>query len=64
MDTYCQALVNYEQNQWATLLSKAEFTYNNTKNTNSEYIFFELNCTYHPHLSYKDVIDPHSKYKW
>ena len=30
-----------------------EFTYNNAKNTNSNYISFEFNCKYYFCISYK-----------
>ena len=37
----------------------AEFDYNNTKNASTGYTPFELNCGYHPHVSYKE--DLHSR---
>ena len=36
----------------------AEFAYNNTKHASTGYRFFELNCGYHPRVSYKEDIDP------
>ena len=48
MEAYLQAFVNFEQNDWARLLPMAEFTYNNAKNTSTDYMFFELNCGYYP----------------
>ncbi len=36
----------------------AEFTYNNTKNVSIGHTSFELNCGYHPHISYNEDIDP------
>lgn len=42
----------------------AKFAYNNTKNANTDHLFFELNCGYHPQTSYKEDIDPQSWSKW
>ena len=61
MEAYLRAFVNFEQNNWARLLSMAEFTYNNTKNASTGYTPFELNCGYHPRVSYKEDHDPRSK---
>ena len=41
----------------------SEFAYNNAKNANTSYTPFELNCGYHPCISYKENIDPCSKSK-
>ena len=41
----------------------AEFAYNNAKNASTGYTLFELNCSYHPHVSYKKDMDPCSRYK-
>ena len=41
----------------------AEFAYNNTKNASTGHMLFELNCGYHPRMSYKEDIDPHSQSK-
>ena len=35
----------------------AEFAYNNTKNTSTSHVPFELNCGYHPRTSYKKDVD-------
>ena len=40
-----------------------EFAYNNTKNASTGYTSFELNCGYHPHVSYEKNIDLCSKSK-
>ena len=42
----------------------AEFAYNNAKNVSSGHTLFKLNCEYHLWMSYKDNVDPRSKYKW
>ena len=39
----------------------AEFAYNNTKNASADYTPFELNCGYHPCVSYKEDLNPCSK---
>ena len=41
----------------------AEFTYNNTKNASTGHTPFELNCGYHPRMSYKEEVDPRSRSK-
>ena len=61
MEAYLQAFVNFEQNDWARLLPMAEFAYNNAKNASTNFMPFELNCGYHPRVSYEEVFDPRSK---
>ena len=39
----------------------AEFAYNNAKNASTGFMPFELNYGYHPWVSYKEDLDPHSK---
>ena len=39
----------------------ADFAYNNTKNASIGYTPFELNCGYHPRVSYEEDLDPCSK---
>ena len=63
MEAYLRAFVNFEQNDWAQLFPMAEFAYNNAKNASTGHTFFELNCKYHPHISYKEDLDPRSKSK-
>ena len=63
IEAYLQAFVNFEQNDWARLLPIAEFAYNNAKNASTGYTPFELNCRYHPRVSYKEDLDPRSKSK-
>ena len=41
----------------------AEFAYNNAKNASTGHTPFELNCGYHPWMSYEEEVDPHSKSK-
>ena len=63
MEAYLRAFVNFEQNDWARHLPMAEFAYNNAKNASTGYTPFELNCGYHPRVSYKEDVDPRSKSK-
>ncbi len=37
----------------------AEFAYNNTKNASTGHTSFELNCSYHPRVSFEEDVDPH-----
>ena len=41
----------------------AEFAYKNAKNSSTGYTLFELNCGYHPRVSYEQVVDLRSKSK-
>ena len=41
----------------------AEFAYNNAKNASTSYTLFEINCRYHPRVSYKKNLDFYSKSK-
>ena len=63
MEAYLWAVVNFEQNDWARLLPMAEFAYNNAKNASTGHTPFELNCGYHPRMSYEEEVDPRSKSK-
>ena len=63
VEEYFRAFVNFKQNKWTRLLSIAEFAYNNAKNTNTSHTPFELNCGYHPWMSYKKEVNPRSKLK-
>ena len=38
----------------------AEFTYNNTKNASTSYMFFKLNYNFYPRASYEKDVDPRS----
>ena len=57
MEAHLRAFVNFEQNDWAKLLSMAEFASNNTKNTSTGHTLFELNCGYHPRMSYEEDVN-------
>ena len=41
----------------------AEFAYNNAKNASTGHTPFELNCGYHPRVSYKENVDSRSQSK-
>ena len=58
MEAYLRAFVNFEQNDWAKLLPMAEFVYNNAKNTSTGHTPFELNCSYHLRVSFKEDTNP------
>ncbi len=38
-----------------------EFAYNNAKNASTDHTLLELNCGYHPRVSFKEDVDPHSR---
>ena len=61
IEAYLRAFTNIEQNNWARLLPMAEFAYNNAKNASTGFTPFELNCRYHPRVSYEEDLDPRSK---
>ncbi len=61
MEAYFRAFVNWEQDDWARLLPMAEFAHNNAKNASTGHISFELNCVYHPRVSFKEDVNPHSR---
>ena len=63
MEAYLRVFVNFKQNDWARLLPMAEFAYNNAKNKSTSHTPFELNCGYHPRMSYEEEVNPHSKSK-
>ena len=63
MEAYLQAFVNFEQNDWARFLLMAKFAYNNAKNASTGHTLFELNCGYHPRMSYEDDVNSRSRSK-
>ena len=60
---YHWVFVNFEQNDWAKFLPRAEFAYNNAKDTSISHMPFELNCGYYSRMSYEEKVDFHSKFK-
>ena len=63
MEAYLQAFVNFERNDWAKLLPMAKFAYNNAKNSSTGHTPFELNCDYHPCISFEENTNLHSQSK-
>ena len=63
MEAYLRVFVNFEKNDWARLLPMAEFAYNNAKNVSTGHTPFELNCGYHPQMSYEEDVDSRSQSK-
>ena len=63
MEAYLQPFVNFEQNVWVRLLPIAKFIYNNARNVSIDHMFFELDYSYHPQMSYEEKVDPRSKSK-
>ena len=63
MKAYLKAFVNFEQNDWARLLSMAQFTYKNANNARTGHTPFELNCGYYLWVFYQEYIDSRSKSK-
>ena len=63
MEAYLQAFVNFKQTDWARLLPMAKFAYNNAKNASTGHTPFELNCGFHPRMSYEEDVDPRSQSK-
>ncbi len=61
MEAYLRAFVNWEQDDWARLLPMAEFAYKNAKNASTGHTPFELNCAYHPKVTFKEDVDPCSR---
>ncbi len=58
---YLRAFINWEQNNWASLLLIAEFAYNNAKNANIGHTLFELNSGYYLRVLFKEDVDPCSR---
>ena len=59
IEAYFRVFVNWEYNTSARLLPKAEFTYNNTKNSNTSHTPFEFNYGYHLRLLFEKNINSH-----
>ena len=63
MKAYLRDFVNFKQNDWVRHLLMAEFAYNNAKNASTGHTPFELNCAYHPRMSYKEDVNSRSQSK-
>src|SRR6266436_3557263 len=57
LEQYLQGYTNYQQDDWATLLLMAKFTYNNAMNTTTGVSPFFANKGYHPEIT----SDPQAK---
>lgn len=55
IEIYHKIFINEEQNNWTRLLPIAEFVYNNTKNTSTSHILFELQCGFYSESCFKKV---------
>src|SRR5260221_1731316 len=51
LEQYLRVYTNYQQDDWATLLPMAKFTYNNTMNTTTGVSPFFANKGYHPEFT-------------
>ena len=63
IEAYLQAFLNFGQNNWAKFPGIAKFAYNNAKNASTGHTPFELNCGYHPYVSFKENTNPCSQSK-
>ena len=63
MEAYPQTFVKFKQNDWAKLLPMAKFAYNNAKNSSTGHTPFELNCGYHPCVSFEENTNPYFQSK-
>lgn len=54
-------IINWEQNDLAKLLFMTGFVYNNGKNINTSYKYFQLNCDYHSYIFFQKKIHLCSK---
>ncbi len=61
MEAYLRAFVNLEQDDWARLLSMAEFAYNNAKNASTAHTPFGLNCGNHSRVFFEKDMDSRSR---
>lgn len=62
MKAFPHTFVNWEQKNWARLLSIAEFVYNNAKHTSIDHTVFKPNCGYHPGMLFEDEVNPCSRF--
>ncbi len=48
LEKYLQAYINYQKNNWETLLLLCKFAYNNLRHSNINISLFFVNCQFHP----------------
>ena len=61
MEQYLRAYVNFEQDNWVSLLPMAEFAYNNSKNASTGLSPFEVMTGYSPRMTFEEPSDPRAK---
>ena len=61
MEQYLRAFVNYEQDNWVSLLPMAEFAYNNSVNASTRISPFEVMLGYSPRMTFEEPVDPRAK---
>ena len=62
MELCIRVFVNWEYDDWAKLLPMAEFACNNSKNTGIGHMLFELNCVYHPRVSFQKNVNSRTRF--
>ena len=58
IEVYFRAFMNWDPNNWASLLPMAKFVYNNAKNASTSHTPFKFNCSFHLRIFFKDDVDP------
>ena len=61
MKAYFKIFVNWKQNHFTKLLPITDFIYNNTKIASTGHILFELYCSCHPKVFFKENVDFRSR---
>ena len=61
MEQYLRAYVNFEQNDWVSLLPMAEFAYKNSMNASTGLSPFEVITGYSPRMTFEEPSDPRAK---
>lgn len=50
LEQYLRCTINYQQDDWTTILPLVEFAYNNTIHSSTQHTLFFANYGYHPRL--------------
>lgn len=56
LEQYLRVYLNYQQDNWVTLLSMAEFSYNNAIQYSTRHSPFEANYGFHPKFTFNTRI--------